>query len=102
MAHDDLEFLTWPPTLFVGRSRELKSLCSLLLKGQTDIVSIEGPPGIGKTALAREFLVGNQRRFAGGTAWHDLQHTQLLSIADTRRFANETMASLARSQRSLV
>src|SRR5215475_12640764 len=47
--------------LFVGRDAELATLaeaCVQASSGCTGIISVEGPAGIGKTALVRAFLTG--------------------------------------------
>lgn len=48
------------PDLFVGRQPELDQLRLLLMSARTrsQVVTIGGPPGIGKSALVREFLAG--------------------------------------------
>ena len=48
-----------PPGVFVGRAAELARIAEAIAKvraGQPWLVSIEGDPGVGKTALARRCL----------------------------------------------
>lgn len=40
------------PTAFVGREREMMSVCALLRQPQTCLVTLTGPGGIGKTRLS--------------------------------------------------
>jgi len=41
-----------PADLFVGRDGELATVCGMLAHAQTRLVTLTGPPGIGKTRLA--------------------------------------------------
>jgi non-specific serine/threonine protein kinase len=41
-----------PPTALIGREDELAQVCALLWRGDVRLVTITGPPGIGKTRLA--------------------------------------------------
>jgi predicted ATPase/DNA-binding NarL/FixJ family response regulator len=41
-----------PGDLFVGRDGELAAVCAMLAHAQTRLVTLTGPPGIGKTRLA--------------------------------------------------
>ena len=43
-----------PPTVLLGRGREVAALRKLLLNERTRLVTLTGPPGIGKTRLALE------------------------------------------------
>jgi hypothetical protein len=58
-----------PPlgTFFVGREKELEILSQELLGPRAKTVSITGPPGIGKTALAMFFAKQHISAFPGGT-----------------------------------
>ena len=62
-----------PPTTLVpliGRETELERLAALL-RGGGRLITLLGPPGIGKTRLAIEA----HRGFEGGAAWVDLSTT---------------------------
>ena len=68
-SHQPSEFR---PSLFVGRERELAALRSMLSDALNHIVVIEGPPGIGKSALAAEFANRNSDLFPGGIRYFNL------------------------------
>jgi predicted ATPase/Tfp pilus assembly protein PilF len=55
-----------PPTTFVGRSAELSALRGLMQDGGARLVTILGPPGMGKTRLALRYA----DEFSGrGSSW---------------------------------
>ena len=56
----------------VGRGAELAAVLSLLATPQTRLVTITGPPGVGKTRLAQAVAAGLAEEFADGVAWADL------------------------------
>ncbi|HYP41115.1 MAG TPA: tetratricopeptide repeat protein [Chloroflexia bacterium] len=41
-----------PPTAFIGRERETAAACALLRRAEVRLVTMTGPPGIGKTRLS--------------------------------------------------
>ncbi len=55
-----------PRVAFVGRERELEQLASLLLAGDSPVVTLLGPGGMGKTRLAMEAVTALRERFADG------------------------------------
>jgi DNA-binding SARP family transcriptional activator/tetratricopeptide (TPR) repeat protein len=59
---------------FVGRSDILRQLDELLATpdGHPAVVSLDGSPGVGKTALATHWVHHNHARFADGTLYADL------------------------------
>lgn len=57
-------------TSFVGRRRELEQLENLF--AQARLISIVGPPGVGKTRLARRFAARVAERFRDGVRLVDL------------------------------
>src|SRR5438309_10239550 len=56
--------LPLPATSFVGRRRQLLALRPLLMRKR--MVSLLGPPGMGKTRLALELASGLRPRFPDG------------------------------------
>jgi predicted ATPase/DNA-binding XRE family transcriptional regulator len=61
-----------PVTSFVGRTVEVARLSDHLLGRQARLVTLTGPPGIGKTRLAMQAATQLQDRFAGGVYFVDL------------------------------
>ncbi|MCW2527131.1 MAG: LuxR family transcriptional regulator [Pseudonocardiales bacterium] len=64
--------LPTPPTALLGRSAEITSLTAVVIGTGMRLLTITGPPGVGKTHLAISVAVAAGARFAGGTAWVDL------------------------------
>src|SRR5262245_49318179 len=57
-------------TSFVGREQELASLDAMLERH--DLVTVTGPPGIGKTRLVTEYALARCELYEGGTLFCDL------------------------------
>lgn len=57
----------------VGRREELARIAERLGGTETRLLTLLGPGGIGKTALARTALARLGARFAGGAAWVELE-----------------------------
>jgi transcriptional regulator with XRE-family HTH domain len=55
-----------PVTSFVGRERDVEQVRALLLRDTVRLVSLVGPPGIGKTRLALEVATDLLNRFEDG------------------------------------
>ncbi|WP_260337496.1 tetratricopeptide repeat protein [Phytomonospora endophytica] len=90
-----------PPPTFSGRSREIHELCgwiaSQLTSGRPTVVTIDGPPGVGKTALAARIAhqVGNlgepmEKQFFGHLRGFDPN----LPPADPEAVINEVLKLL--------
>jgi len=75
-----------PPPL-VGRSADLIALGDLLRARR--LVSLVGPGGVGKSALAQAFLQGQREAFEHGVAWVDLS-----AVADPARVVGSVCAAL--------
>jgi len=58
-----------PPTSFVGRADELTALVALLTAGDTRLVTLTGPGGVGKTRLALAVAARLRGHFADGIAF---------------------------------
>jgi predicted ATPase/DNA-binding CsgD family transcriptional regulator len=61
----------WPYTL-VGRHDDLEEVVVLLLRGDVRLVTITGPPGVGKTRFASEVASRVAREFDDGAVFVDL------------------------------
>ena len=55
-----------PPLPLLGRERELAAVCDRLLDPDVRLLTLIGPPGVGKTRLAVEAAIGLQRLFVDG------------------------------------
>jgi predicted ATPase len=58
-----------PTTRFVGRETELVSAAALLVRGETRLLTLTGPPGVGKTRLAVEITRRVGHEFADGVCY---------------------------------
>ncbi|NTU63976.1 MAG: helix-turn-helix domain-containing protein, partial [Chloroflexi bacterium] len=56
----------------LGRAHELEQLTTLLLDPATRLLSLLGPPGVGKTTLALQVAWHTATHFADGAFWIDL------------------------------
>src|ERR1700742_3803963 len=60
------------PSALLGRSAELSALSQAVIAPGTRLLTITGPPGVGKTRLALAAAGAVADHFAGGTAWIEL------------------------------
>jgi predicted ATPase/DNA-binding SARP family transcriptional activator len=79
-----------PTTTLVGRKRECAAVAALLLDSDVRLVTLTGPPGVGKTRLALETAAQMLNEFADGVWYVELApiHTPELvaaAIADALR-----------------
>lgn len=63
---------TVPPTLFIGRRDELRTLRELLAREDVRLVTLTGPGGSGKTRLGLQAVAEPDRRFQAGVILVDL------------------------------
>ncbi|HEY6102728.1 MAG TPA: LuxR C-terminal-related transcriptional regulator [bacterium] len=64
----------WPshPNRLVGREKDLEALHVLLLRGTVRLVTVTGPPGVGKTRCAIELAAAITPEFDAGAVFVDL------------------------------
>src|SRR4051794_13822776 len=58
-----------PPTAFIGRAREVAAVAALLRRPSVRILTLTGPPGIGKTRLSIEVAGLLRDHFAQGVTF---------------------------------
>ncbi len=61
-----------PPTPFIGREAALETLCTMVQTMRTRLITLIGPPGIGKTRLALAAAEQLQASFPGGVVFVDM------------------------------
>lgn len=71
-THRKTSLLPVLPTRFVGREDEIATVCSLLEPVDVRLITLVGPPGIGKTRLALEVAKHAASRFKHRAAFVDL------------------------------
>ena len=65
-----------PVTTFSGRQKQLEELEDKLLKEEQAVISIVGPEGIGKTALAHQLAWRHKEHFTGGIWYCPLHYAK--------------------------
>ena len=61
--------LPTPPTRLLGRERELSQACSLIGEDGVRLLTVTGPPGVGKTRFALEVAAAVAHHFGDGVAF---------------------------------
>ncbi|GAA3430746.1 ATP-binding protein [Kutzneria kofuensis] len=86
------------PARFVGRDLELAALAAAVREfgdtGGPTVVTIDGPPGAGKTALALRFAHSIAHDYPGGQLYTDLRGHSLFDPADPADVLEELLTSL--------
>jgi predicted ATPase/DNA-binding SARP family transcriptional activator len=72
-----------PPVPVLGREGELERLLGLLRSGETRLVTLTGPGGVGKTTLALEAASAVQREFKDGACFVDLSSIDDPSLVES-------------------
>ena len=60
----------------IGRERELDALSGLLSAAETRLVTVTGPPGVGKTRVAHAVAAANSAAFRDGVFTVDLSRLE--------------------------
>ncbi|HEY3290437.1 MAG TPA: tetratricopeptide repeat protein [Anaerolineae bacterium] len=58
-----------PVTSLIGRTREVQAAVTLLLQSSTRLLTLYGPPGVGKTRLSQEIAMRLQSEFTHGVCF---------------------------------
>jgi predicted ATPase/DNA-binding XRE family transcriptional regulator len=64
--------LPLPPTQLVGRERDFESVMGLLRTGESRLITLTGPGGVGKTRLAQEVALSLEGSFPDGACFVSL------------------------------
>ncbi|MDR7416634.1 MAG: LuxR C-terminal-related transcriptional regulator [Armatimonadota bacterium] len=70
-----------PTTPLVGRKGEVMQVCTLLMESRVRLLTLTGPPGVGKTRLAVECAHGCAGAFRDGVGFVDLAPVSDASLA---------------------
>ena len=87
-----------PPSPLIGREDELARVRALLTRSDTPLVTLTGPPGVGKTRLALEVALTLRDDFADGVfavALSPLQSAELVPAAIRRALGLREMGTVA-------
>ncbi|MGZ8751089.1 MAG: ATP-binding protein, partial [Pseudonocardia sp.] len=97
-ARGDRRPLPVPTDALVGRDDEVATLDRLLAEPHTRLITLTGPPGVGKTRLAVAVAAAAARRFRGGVAFVDLTDVRDSSLVAAAVLEATGSADVGRSE----
>ena len=86
---EPVEALPSPPTELIGRTAEINQLCNRLLGHSGRLLTLLGPPGIGKTTLALAVATRLQPHYPNGAVF-----VSLAAISDPTTMATTILAAV--------
>ncbi|HET7465822.1 MAG TPA: LuxR C-terminal-related transcriptional regulator, partial [Candidatus Dormibacteraeota bacterium] len=102
----------WPaqPSLLVGRERETAEISQLLLRPDVRLVTVTGPPGVGKTSLGVRIAQELADEFSGGACFVDLSAIReptlvpsaIAQVVGTRPKFQEMLSALRTKQMMIM
>jgi predicted ATPase/transcriptional regulator with XRE-family HTH domain len=87
-ATEEIAHLPNPPTALIGREQEISYLCRRLLGHQGHLLTLIGPPGIGKTRLALAVAAQLQPHYRDGVLF-----VSLAAIGDAATMVSAILAA---------
>lgn len=75
-SHNHHQYLPLPPTELIGRKRETTNLIEQLQNGHVRLLTLAGPPGVGKTRLALHLAAALRSTFEDGAVFVSLVSTR--------------------------